>query len=75
MTTSVQTLPLFKSGRLYRQKYYMDNLYTVIVNTEDGESVEYEIEAGSFAEATKQAEDMANDVLGDITYVEVYLAQ
>jgi predicted Fe-Mo cluster-binding NifX family protein len=53
----------------------MDNLYTVIVNTEDGESAEYEIEAGSFHEATKQAEEMANSVLGDITYVEVYLAQ
>jgi hypothetical protein len=46
----------------------------VVVNCEDGEYYEYEVEADTFAEATKQAEDMALDLMADITFIEVYKA-
>ena len=51
----------------------MGNFYSVVVNTEDGESYDYEVEADTFAEATKIAEGFANDLMVDITYIEVYL--
>lgn len=73
MTHPVQTLPLFNSCKLRHQKYYMGNFYSVVVNTEDGESYDYEVEADTFAEATKIAEGFANDLMVDITYIEVYL--
>ncbi len=71
MTASVQT-SIFSHSRLFNKRYYSGNLYTVYVNTEDGESHEYEIEADNFAEATKQAEDFAYSLSLDITYIEVY---
>lgn len=71
MTASVQT-SFFSRTRLFNKRYYSGNLYTVYVNTEDGESHEYEIEADSFAEATRQAEEMAYSLYIDITYIEVY---
>ena len=71
MTASVQT-SFFSRSRLYNKRYYSGNLYTVYVNTEDGESHEYEVEADSFAEATSQAEEMAYSLYIDITYIEVY---
>lgn len=71
MTASVQT-SFFSRTRLYNKRYYSGNLYTVYVNTEDGESHEYEVEADSFAEATRQAEEMAYSLYIDITYIEVY---
>ena len=71
MTASVQT-SIFSHSRLYNKRYYSGNLYTVYVNTEDGESHEYEVEADNFAEATKKAEDMAYSLYLDITYIEVY---
>ncbi len=75
MTHPVQTTSLFKSTRLYSTRYYSGNLYQVVVNTEDGESYEYEVEADTFAEATKQAENFANDLMVDITYIECYICQ
>ena len=71
MTHTVQT-SLFTSGRLYNKRSYPGNLYQVIVNTEEGESYEYEVEADTFAEATKIAEGLANDLMTDITFIEVY---
>ena len=71
MTASVQT-SFFSRSRLFNKRYYSGNLYTVYVNTEDGESHEYEVEADSFAEATRQAEEMAYSLYVDITYIEVY---
>lgn len=71
MTASVQT-SVYSHSRLYGKRYYPGNLYTVYVNTEDGESHEYEIEAESFADATRQAEEMAYSLYIDITYIEVY---
>ncbi len=75
MTHPVQTLPLFNSCKLRHQQYYMGNLYQVVVNTEDGDSYEYEVEADTFAKATEIAEGFANDLMVDITYVECYLMQ
>jgi hypothetical protein len=46
----------------------------VIVNCEDGEYYEYEVEADTFAKATEIAENMALDLMADITYIEVYKA-
>ena len=71
MTASVQT-SLFSHTRLYNKRYYSGNLYTVYVNTEDGESHEYEVEADNFTEATRQAEEYASSLFIDITFIEVY---
>jgi len=71
MVHSVQT-SFFSHSRLYNKRYYPGNYYQVVVNTEDGESYEYEVEADSFAEATKVAEGFANDLMTDITFIEVY---
>ena len=53
--------------------YYPGN-YNVVINCEDGEFYEYEVEADTFAEATEIAENMALDLMADITYIEVYKA-
>ncbi len=72
MTHSVQTSSFFSKSRLYNKRYYCGNLYQVVVNTEDGESYEYEVEADNFADATSQAENFAMDLMVDITYIECY---
>ena len=59
MTHNIQT-SVFQSLRGHRQ--YPGTFYSVVINTEEGESYEYEVEA----------EQMANDLYQDITYVEVY---
>lgn len=71
MVHTVQTSFLSYS-RLYNKRYYPGNFYQVIVNTEEGESYEYEVEADTFAQATEIAEGFANDLMTDITYIEVY---
>lgn len=71
MTQSIQT-SFFTRSRLESTHQYPGLLYTVIVNTEEGESFEYEIEADTFADATRIAEGFANDLMTDITYIEVY---
>ena len=73
MTQNVQT-SVFTHSRLYSKRCYPGNIYSVVVNCEDGEYYEYEVEADTLAEATKQAEDMDNDLMADITYIEVYKA-
>ena len=72
MTHPVQTSSLFNKSRLFNKRYYSGNLYQVVVNTEDGESYEYEVEADTFADATKQAENFALDLMVDTTYIECY---
>lgn len=49
------------------------NLYQVVINGEDGEYIEYEIEADSHSEASAKAEALAADSFIDISYIEVYL--
>ena len=71
MVHTVQTSFLSHS-RLSNKRYYPGNFYQVIVNTEEGESYEYEVEADTFAQATEIAEGFANDLMTDITYIEVY---
>lgn len=71
MTHTVQS-SFFTRSRLYDKRFYPGNLYQVIINTEEGESYEYEIEADTFADATRIAEGFANDLMTDITYIEVY---
>ena len=72
MTHPVQTLPLFYSCKLRHKKQYMGELFLVVINTEEGESYEYEVEADDFAKATEIAQNFANDLMVDITYVECY---
>jgi len=70
MTHSVQT-SIFNRTRLFANHYYL-NLYQAVINTEDGESYEYEVEADSFHDATEKAEQYAYSLGADITYIEVY---
>ena len=56
-----------------RQVELSSNLYQVVINGEDGEYIEYEIEADSHSEASAKAEVLAADSFIDISYIEVYL--
>ena len=71
MVHTVQT-SFFTNSKLHEKRYYPGMLFTVIVNTEDGERYEYEVEADTFADATHQTEEMANSLMADITYIEIY---
>ncbi len=55
-----------------RQVELSYNLYQVIVNGEDGDYLEYEIEADSHSEASAKAEMLAADAMVDISFIEVY---
>lgn len=59
--------------RSSRQVELSSNLYQVVINGEDGEYIEYEIEADSHSEASAKAEALAADSSVDISYIEVYL--
>ena len=59
--------------RSSRQVELSSNLYQVVINGEDGEYVEYEIEADSHSEASAKAEALAADSSINIIYIEVYL--
>ena len=59
--------------RSSRQVELSSNLYQVVINGEDGEYIEYEIEAESHSEASAKAEALAADSFIDISYIEVYL--
>lgn len=59
--------------RSSRQVELSSNLYQVVINGEDGEYMEYEIEAESHSEASAKAEALAADSFVDISYIEVYL--
>lgn len=62
--------------RSSRQVELSSNLYQVVINGEDGEDgeyIEYEIEADSHSEASAKAEALAADSFIDISYIEVYL--
>lgn len=59
--------------RSSRQVELSSNLYQVVINGEDGEYIEYEIEADSYSEASAKAEALAADSFIDISYIEVYL--
>ena len=73
MTQNVQT-SVFTRSRLYSKRSYPGNIYSVVINCEDGEYYEYEVEADTLAKATEIAEGMANDLMADITFIEVYKA-
>ena len=59
--------------RSSRQVELSSNLYQVVINGEDGEYIEYEIEADSHSEASAKAEALAADSFIDISYIEIYL--
>ena len=59
--------------RSSRQVELSSNLYQVVINGEDGEYIEYEIEADSHSEASAKAEALAADSFIDISYIEVNL--
>ena len=55
--------------RSSRQVELSSNLYQVVINGEDGEYIEYEIEADSHSEASAKAESLAADSFIDISYI------
>lgn len=59
--------------RSSRKVALSSNLYQVVINGEDGEYIEYEIEADSHSEASAKAEALAADSFVNISYIEVYL--
>ncbi len=63
----------YRLNKRGRRVEHSSNLYQVVINGEDGEYLEYEIEADSYAEASAKAEMLAADALVDITYIEAYL--
>ena len=72
MTHNIQQSTLFTHNKLNNpHKYPAGQIYQVVVNTED-ESFEYEVEADSYTDACRQAEDMANSLSVDIMYIEIY---
>jgi hypothetical protein len=52
--------------RSSRQVELSSNLYQVVINGEDGEYIEYEIEADSHSEASAKAEALAADSFVDL---------
>ena len=56
-----------------RRVSFPHDIYQVVINGEDGEYIEYEIEADSHSEASAKAEALAADSFVDISYIEVYL--
>lgn len=72
MTHSVVQQSFLTGGRIYSRRRYISDIYQVVVNTEDGGSYEYEVEADSYGEAAEIAEQRANDLMEDITFIEVY---
>ena len=73
MVNTVFTSEYHFNKRSRRQVELASNLYQVIINGEDGEHLEYEIEADSYAEASAKAEMLAADAMVDISYIEAYL--
>lgn len=63
----------YRLNKRGRRVELSNNLYQVVINGEDGEYLEYEIEADSYAEASAKAEMLAADAMVDITYIEAYL--
>ena len=59
--------------RSSRQVELSSNLYQAVINGEDGDDLEYEIEADSHSEASAKAEILAADSFINIIYIEVYL--
>ncbi len=58
-------------GTRQHKSFTSSNLYKVVVNGEEGEYYEYEVEADSYAEASRQGEELAAGMV-DIQYLEVY---
>lgn len=54
-----------------RSKFFSRNIYQVEVYGEEGECLSYEIMADTAAEATATAEQLANDDMVDINYINV----
>ncbi len=69
MTTSIQTSAF---GIHPASRHSRVSIYSVTVNGEDGNYQQFEIEASSEAEAHKKADDIAQQNMIDVTYVEVY---
>ena len=68
MTTTIQTSVIDFQAKHYRRQ----STYLVTVNGEDGNYQEFEIEAANDADAHRKADDIAQQCMIDITYVEVY---
>lgn len=69
MTHNIQKQTLF--SKLNNGSRFPSKFFQVVVNTEE-ESHEFEVEADTYAEACKTAEEMAYSLSNDITYIEIY---
>ena len=74
MVHTVQTAAISTRSRLFSKQYSAEKIYQVIINTEDGDSHEYEVEARNEAEANRKAQALATSLYTDITYIECYAA-
>lgn len=68
ISTGVRTRSSKRENRLFSQ-----NIYNVTVNGEDGEYFTCEVMADSSASACALAEELARDVIADITFIEVHV--
>ena len=59
---------------MYKHRFSPTAGYTASAIIQAISNYEYEVEADTFAKATEIAENMASDLLADITYIEVYKA-
>jgi hypothetical protein len=71
MTTIFQTSAI-NSQFGYRRNRRASNIYSVVINAEDGNYQEFEIEASSETEAHAKADSIAQSSMIDVTYIEVY---
>lgn len=71
MTTIIQTSAI-NSQFGFRRNRRANNIYSVVINAEDGNYQEYEIVASSEAEAHAKADSIAQSSMIDVTYIEVY---
>ncbi|MBR4699892.1 MAG: hypothetical protein IKP16_08095 [Prevotella sp.] len=67
-TSKITTGSRTKSGK---SRFFSQCIYEVTVNGEDGEFFNCEVMADTSAGACAVAEDLARDVLMNITYIEV----
>lgn len=75
MVSTIQTSTIDNGIRTHKshKKSYMfsQNIYEVTVNGEDGEYFNCEVMADNSTSACAVAEDLARDVIMDITFIEI----
>ena len=55
-----------------RSRRRVRNIYSIVINGEDGNYQTFEVEASSESEAHRKADSLAQQCMVDVIYVEVY---